>query len=84
MTMMKEESEAVHSGRVLLDMMDNNLRSDCHGLVEESIYDDNYEMLGEVALRWRICRDGNVERQEEVPTVYLDYLSRLVSSLGTL
>ena len=81
--MMKEESETVCSGRALLDMMDNNPRSDCHGSAEESIYDDNYEMLGELALRWRICRDGNIERQEEVPTVYLDYSSRLVSSLGT-
>jgi len=72
----------VGSGRASLDTMDNNPRSDCHGSAEESIYDDEYEMLGEVAPRWRIRRDGNVERREEVPTVYLDYSSSLVSSLG--
>ena len=82
-TTTKEESDSVHYGKVLLDTMDNNPRLDCHGSAEESIYDDDYEMLGEVALWWRVYRDGNVERQEEVPTVYLDYSSRLVSSLGT-
>ena len=41
-----------------------------------------YEMLGEVAPRRRARRDGNVERREEVPTVYLDCASSSVSSLG--
>ena len=42
-------------------MMDNNVRSDCHGSAEELMYDDDHEVLGKVAPWRRICRDGNVE-----------------------
>jgi hypothetical protein len=78
----EEESESVRSGRASLDTTDNNPSSDYHASAEESIYDDEYEMLGEVAPRRRVRRDGNVERREEVPTVYLDCSSSSVSSLG--
>ena len=79
----EEESESVRSGRASLDTTDNNPSSDYHASAEESIYDDGeYEMLGEVAPRRRARRDGNVERREEVPTVYLDCASSSVSSLG--
>ena len=79
---MEEESESVRSGRASLDTTDNNPSSDYHASAEESIYDDEFEMLGEVVPRRRVRRDANVERREEVPTVYLDCSSSSVSSLG--
>jgi len=77
-----EESGSVRSGRASLDTTDNNPSSDYHASAEESIYDDEYEMLGEVAPRRRIQREGLRERREEVPTVYLDCSSSLASSLS--
>ena len=75
---MEEGSESAS-----LDTTDNNPSSDYHASAEESIYDDEYEMLGEVAPRRRVRRDGvSAERREEVPTVYLDCSSRSASSLA--
>ena len=81
MTMTKEESESVFSQGVIRQwiLIQGWIVMDW----QRSQYMMMTEMLGEVALQQRICRDGNMERQEEVPTVYLDYSSRLVSLLGT-